>query len=85
MSDLGRCDVFVDAAVLHDDEEGAVGVGEQADVGDGVAVDQEQVGQRARLDDAEAAGVYQRVILASTRPWRAARGGSNRMSEPRRP
>ena len=97
----------MDAAVLHDDQKGAVGVGEQVDVGDRVTVDQEQIGQGARFDDAEpagigiagsaegeqlgvpdvaetstSAGVYQRVILTSCRPWRAAREASNRMSEP---
>src|SRR6476646_8546692 len=51
------CGVRADAAVLHDQGEVAVRVGEEIDVRGGVAVDQEAVGEGARFDDAERAGV----------------------------
>src|SRR6476659_2885152 len=51
------CGVRVDAAVLHDQGEVAVRVGEEIDVLGGVALDQEEVGEGARFDDAVRAGV----------------------------
>src|SRR5690606_19970430 len=49
--------VLVDLAVLHDDQEALVRIGNQLDVLERVAVDQQKISQRALLDDAELAGV----------------------------
>ena len=53
---LFRNGILVDLAVLHDDDEVLGRVLDQLDVRDRVAVDQQQVGERAFLDDAELAG-----------------------------
>ena len=49
--------VLVDLAVLHDDLEVLGGVGDQVDVLQRIAVDQQQVGECALLHDAELAGI----------------------------
>src|SRR5687768_13651812 len=49
--------VLVDAAVLHDDDEVLLGIRDQADVLDRIAVDQQQVGERPLRDDADPAWI----------------------------
>jgi len=49
--------VLVDLAVLHDDQNAAVGIRKQRDVLDGVAVNKQQVCVRALLDDTQLAGI----------------------------
>src|SRR5262249_42738636 len=49
--------VLVDLAVLHDDLEVLGGVGDQVDVLQRIAVDQQQIGKRALLHDTELAGI----------------------------
>src|SRR5262249_38637482 len=50
--------VLVDPSVLHDDDEVLVGRGQQLDVLQWVARDDEQVGIGARFDDAELSRVW---------------------------
>ena len=52
-----RQQVLVDLAVLHDDQEVPGRVFDQVDVLQRIAVDQQQVGERAFLDDAELARI----------------------------
>ncbi|KTT92333.1 hypothetical protein NS44R_14650, partial [Mammaliicoccus sciuri] len=54
--------VLVDLAVLHDHLEVPGGVGDQIDIFERIAVDQQKIGQRALLDDPELAGI--RIALA---------------------
>ena len=49
--------VLVDLAALHDDLEVPGGVGDQIDVVQRIAVDKQQVGERALLHDAKLAGI----------------------------
>ena len=49
--------VLVDPAVFHDHPEVALGILDQADVGDGIALNEQQVGERTLLDHAELARV----------------------------
>ena len=54
--------VLVDPAVLHDDLEVLGGVGDQVDILQRIAVDQQQIGKRALFHDAELAWI--RTALA---------------------
>src|SRR3954467_6126275 len=56
-SPLGLQGILVHLTVLHDDDEIFLGISEQRDVVQRIAVDQQQVGQRPGLDHAELAGI----------------------------
>jgi hypothetical protein len=47
--------IFVDFAVLHDDPDVLVGIGDQVDIFQRVAVDQQQIGKRTLLHNPELA------------------------------
>src|SRR3984957_19381145 len=50
--------VLVDLAVLHDELEVLGGVGDQVDILQWIAVDQQEIGKRALLDNAELARIW---------------------------
>jgi hypothetical protein len=48
--------VFDEFAVFHDDADGGVRSGDEVEVLHGVAVDEDEIGQRPDVDDAQGAG-----------------------------
>src|SRR6478752_4912377 len=49
--------ILVDRAVLHDDHEVLRRIGDEVDVGQRVAIDKQQIGERALLHDTELARI----------------------------
>ena len=74
---LAQC-ILVDPAVLHDDEQVFLRILDQLDVGDWITVDEQQVGERAFLDDAELAWI--RVSFPRQRQQLGVRSCSHRQS-----
>ena len=54
---LRRPRVLVELAVLHDDEEGLLRIRHQSNVVERIAIDHQEIGERAFLDDAELAWI----------------------------
>src|SRR5262245_36770524 len=65
--------VFEDDAIFHDDEKVLLGIGNEVQILERVAVDEEQVGERAFLDDADLPRVL--VALAGHHEELAVGGG----------
>lgn len=53
---------LVDDAVLHDDDEVPAGIADDVDVGERVAVDEDEIGKRPFLDNAKPAGIRRQLF-----------------------
>ena len=56
MASLWQC-IFVDCAILHNDQKNFVGVFDEFDVFQRIAIDQQQICERALFHDTEFAGI----------------------------